>query len=465
MKRIGALLLALLGGCDGNLTDSFFLVATTERVSLDSAGAEVFGTSLNPVLSGDGRFVAFQSNSSTLVAGDANGTADIFVRDTVLGTTTRVSVEAPATAGFPDGPDGAADGTNATGSSVQPDISADGRFVAFQSDATDLITDTPKPAGQTDIYVRDLLNNTTTLVSHDTGGGFANGASSAASISPDGRFVAFVSIATDLTADAVSGTTQHVFIWDRNSGLVELVSKHTGGAVGNANSVTPCVSETGSNGVNGVFVVFMSPSGNLETGAGAATPESHVFRKAIPAGAAVMVDVAAAPSDNTSQQPYISPDGRFVVFRSAGTNLAAVDINGQDDIFLRDMTVAPGGFLTLVSRQPSGAQAGGASSNPSVSSDGRYVAFFSAAPNLVAGDTNGTGDMFWRDLQSTAAASLQRVNVATFGQQSLSQALNVSSKRGITADGRFVAYSSGGADLVNGDTNGSQDIFVRGPLH
>ena len=465
-----AILPAALGACSGNLDDTNLLIATMERISLDSTGAEVFGASSVPAMSADGRFVAFQSASPSLVAGDSNGANDVFLRDTLAGTTIRVSAEASASGGFPNGPDGVADGSNATGASGNPAISANGQFIAFESDAIDLLLDTPKPPGQTDIYVRDLsFSNKTELISVPTAGIFANGPSSSPSISPDGRYVAFVSVATNLTADAVSGTIQHVFIWDRTNSSMELVSRHTSGAIGNSASTQPCVSDTGSNGPTGVFVVFQSASGNLVTGAGAATAVTHIFRKAVPGGAAEMVDAVnpgLTPSDGSSQTPFITPDGRFVALRSAGTILAAVDVNGADDIFVRDMSIAPAGLMTLVSQLPSGIQAGGASMLPCLSPDGRYVVFSSFAPNLVSGDTNGQPDVFWRDLQSSGPGSLQRINVATFGQQSVTAAGTSSSGRTVmSADGRFVVIATNAADLVNGDTNGSSDIFVRGPLH
>src|SRR6185295_16626419 len=194
------LLLGAFGGCNGNIDDTRLLIAVTERVSLDSSGNESFGNSSNPSISADGRYVAFDSIAVTLVPGDTNASSDVFRKDTVLGTMVRVSVEAAGTGAFPNGPDGAADGENANGTSIRPSISADGRFVAFQSDATDLITDTPKPAGQFDIYVRDLQLNTTALVSVPTAGTFANGPSANPAVSPDGRFVAFESVATNLSA-------------------------------------------------------------------------------------------------------------------------------------------------------------------------------------------------------------------------------------------------------------------------
>lgn len=458
------LLLGALGGCKGNLNDTTLLIATTERVSLDFAGRQVFGNSSAQSMSADGRYVAFQSTSVSLIPGDTNGTSDIFLRDTLQGTTVRVSVEAPPTGAFPNGPDGIADADNANGSSTSPSISANGLFVAFASDATDLITDTPKAPGQTDIYVRDVSVGVTRLVTVPTAGTFANGPSDNPQISPDGRFVVFESVATNLTLDATGGF-KHVFVWDANSNTCEMVSKHSGGAVGNGDSDQAWPSEIGSNTAAGIFVVYRSTAGNTVTGAGGPTPSTtHIFRKAIPAGATEMVDAVNAgpvPSNGSSQSPAITPDGRFVVFRSAGNNLAANDVNNVDDIFLHDMTAAPG-LLTLVSISVDGVQGSGASTLSAISSDGRYVAFLSGSSNLVAGDTNGQSDVFWRDLQSTGPGSVRRTNVTTNGQQGTT---GVFARPSITRDGRFVAFTYFGGDLIVGDSNGGNDVFVNGPLH
>ncbi len=455
---------AVLPSC-GNLDDTKILLAIAERVSLDASGAEVFGGGSQPAISADGRYAVFTSSSANLVAGDTNASTDVFWKDLAGGAVVRISVEATPTGGFPNGPDGTPDGDNANGSSSFGSLSADGNFVVFQSDAVDLLTDTLKPAGQTDIYLRDVLAGTTTLVS-DPGAGFANGPSGLPVISPDGRFVAFESFATNLSADVVSGSFAHVFLWDRQTGNIELVTRHSGGAVANSACSNPTVSRVDSNGVGGVFVAFQTAAGNLVSGSGAATAATHIFRKAIPNGATAMVDAVnpgQTPSNGSSQQPAITPDGRFIVFRSSGTNLAAIDINGQDDIFLRDMDATPAGLLTLVSESPTGGQGAGACSLPSISPDGRYVVFVSTAPNLVTGDTNVAADIFWRDLGSVVPTSLRRVSVATSGSQA---SLGASTARcGVTADGKTVIYSSTSPDIVPGDLNGSSDIFTLGPLH
>jgi Tol biopolymer transport system component len=171
---------------DNNGSDDIYVhdtvTATTTRVSLDSAGVEGNGFSSEPSISGDGRYVAFQSAASNLVAGDNNGSDDIYVHDTVTATTTRVSVDSA--------------GTEGNSSSSEPSISRDGRYVVFTSVANNLVAGDTNGWG--DIYVHDTVTATTTRVSVDSAGVEVSGANSEPSISGDGRYVAFRSAASNL---------------------------------------------------------------------------------------------------------------------------------------------------------------------------------------------------------------------------------------------------------------------------
>jgi tricorn protease-like protein len=161
----------------------------------------------------------------------------------------------------------------------------------------------------------------------------------------------------------------------------------------------------------------------------------------------------AQATGGASSNPSISSDGRFVAFESLATNLVADDTNGLADIFVHDRTTGATTRVSVV--DSSGAQAtGGASSNPSISPDGRFVAFESLATNLVTGDTNGLGDVFVHDRQTDRTT---RVSVASGG----AEGNNDSFAPSISSDGDFVAFESDATNLVAGDTNTRRDIFVR----
>jgi Tol biopolymer transport system component len=173
------------------------VLGTTTRVSVDSDGAQANNSSFNPSLSADGRYIAFYSDASNLVAGDTNGTGDIFVRDTVDGTTTRVSVDS--------------DEAQANSSSSTPALSSDGRYIVFSSSASNLVADDTNV--NYDIFVRDTVLGTTTRVSVDSDGAQANNSSFNPSLSADGRYIAFYSNASNLVADDTNGTPD-IFIVD-----------------------------------------------------------------------------------------------------------------------------------------------------------------------------------------------------------------------------------------------------------
>jgi Tol biopolymer transport system component len=290
-----------------------YTTGATTRVSVAVAGGRGNSNSLEPSISADGRFVAFSSRASNLVAGDTNRSEDIFVRDRTTGATTRVSV------------DGA--GNQVNGDSERPSISADGRLVAFASEADNLVAGDTN--GLEDVFVRDRATGAITRVSVDGAGNQANSGSHYPSISADGRFVAFHSAADNLVAGDTNGL-EDVFVRDRTTGATTQVSVAGAGNQGNSDS----------------FV------------------------------------------------PSISADGRFVAFGSTADNLVAGDTNGYADVFIHDRQT---GATTRVSVDNAGNQGNSHSFGPSISADGRFVAFYSLAHNLVAGDTNLREDVLVRD--------------------------------------------------------------------
>jgi Tol biopolymer transport system component len=369
----------LVGGDTNGWNDIFVhdrQSGATERLSVDSAGGQGNGLSEHPAISADGRYVAFDSGASNLVAGDTNAASDIFLHDRQLGTTERVSVDSA--------------GGQGNGGSVYPVISADGRFVAFESAASNLVaTDTNATF---DIFVRDRRLGTTERVSLSSGGGQGNSGSGLASISVDGRCVAFRSSSTNLVAGDTNGNDD-IFVRDRLLGTTERVSVDTGGSQANGTSAELSISGDGR------CVAFLSQASNLVAGDTNGTPDVFVHDRQTGTTERVSVATGGVQTNGASFMPFhfppaLSPDGRFVAFDSSAWNLVAGDTNGTPDIFVHDRR---SGTTERVSVDSGGAQGNGTSARPAITPDGRFVAFFSNASNLVAGDTNSTWDVFVRD--------------------------------------------------------------------
>ena len=370
---------------DGNNTLDVFVhhrgTGVTERASVAVDGSELIGESYSASISGNGRYVAFESNATTVVSGDENFSNDVFVRDLVAGTTERISM----TRG----------GGWSSGYASYPDISADGRYVAFQSSGADLVPGDTN--GLQDVFVHDRDTGTTVRVSVATGGTqAAGGASGDAAISADGRFVAFESAATNLAAGDTNAAPD-VFVHDRQSGATERVSVSTAGVGANDRALDPAISADGSR------VAFHSVAGNLVPGD--ANTATDVFVRDRAAGTTERVSLTAAGEEHpgSSVDPAISGDGRYVAFYVAncsfipGDGCAAApvgDDNATVDVYVRDLT---SGSVERVSAAHDGAEPDSWSYDPTMSFDGRYVTFYSFATNIIPGDGNAVADVFVRD--------------------------------------------------------------------
>ena len=406
---------------------------STERVSVASDGSQGNSDSGGDVgrdvaISADGRFVALTSWANNLVPGDTNDCADIFVHDRVTVSTTRVSV--------------ATDGTQANDCTYGPAISADGRYVAFYSDATNLAPNDTN--GASDVFVHDRLTNTTTRESLASGGVQGNSGSDQVSMSADGRYVAFTSYATNLVPGDTNGAPD-IFVRDRLAGSTTRVSVTTSGAQSNWGSGYPTIS------ADGRYLAFLSDATNLVTGDTNNQRDIFVHDRVTGVTTRVSVATDGTQANGPSISPAISGDGRVVAFESAGANLVVGDTNGSWDIFAHDRVT---GVTTRVSVATDGAQGNWSSFEPTLTQDGRLVAFTSRSSNLVAGDTNGRDDVCLHDMVTGATT---RVSVATEGAQGDWDSLHAA----LTPDGRFVAFDSGATNFVAGDTNGYWDVFVR----
>jgi Tol biopolymer transport system component len=405
----------------------------TQRVSTASDGTQGNGHSEAAFLSADGRFVAFHSGATNLVPGDTNGAWDVFVRDLWTGITERVSL--------------ASDGSQGEADSWVGSISGNGRFVAFQSDAPNLVPGDTN--GRPDAFVRDRRTGTTQRVSVASGGAQATGDSGAPAISADGRYVVFQSNASDLVAGDTNGHWD-VFVHDLQTGTTVRVSVDSTGAQANSASTAPSISGDGRT------VAFWSAATNLVPGD--TNGRDDAFVRDLQAATTERVSVAAGGVQVSTHQfagppSSLSPDGRFVAFRSAASDLVPGDTNEFDDVFVRDRV---GGTTERASVSSSGAQGNSNSENPSISADGRYVAFWSPSTNLVPGDVAGYTDIFVRDRQRGLT---ERVSVTSSGAHA--DGTSFSSGASISADGRWVAFWSGASNLGAGDTNQFADVFVR----
>lgn len=423
---------------DSNGTQDVFVrdlhTRTTILISSNKDGTGAGNRESNyPIISADGRFIAFTSFASDLTPADTNQIQDVFVRNLQSGSTALVSINREGTA-------------SANSLSEFPVISSDGRFVAFVSYASDLATTDTNYVE--DVYVRDLLNGITTLVSiNKDGTNSGNNTSSLPKISADGRFVVFASGADDLV-ETDNNDTGDVFVRDLKSGTTSLVSLNANGtAAGNGFSYEPMIS------ADGRFVAFSSYADDLVTAD--TNGNSDVFVRDLQNGATTLVSVDRDGTDsgnNQSYKPAISPDGRFVAFISDSNNLVALDTYGLNNYFVRDLQ-SQTTTLVSVNKNGTGSQ-NFYPSEPVISSDGRFVAFSSNADDLVATDTNNLPDVFLRDLQS-GTTTLLSVN-----KDGTDSGNDISITPVISADGRFVAFPSYASDLVGTDTNGNTDVFV-----
>jgi Tol biopolymer transport system component len=418
-----------------------------ERVNLASDESQANGRTEDCDISADGKFVAFESGATNMVTGDNEGHWDIFVRDRINGTTERVSVRnADPSAG-------------ANADSRKPSISGDGRYVAFYSYASDI---TGYVGGYANIYVRDRLSATTELASETatgTPGYGGNGGSYNPSISADGRYVAFDSTATDLGPGG--GTNSDIFVRDLVADSTTLVTAGTtpNGGGGNQPSEDPSISDDGR------FVAFVSQATDLfnrDYNVSGTYYDIWVWDRQD--SSMTLVSYGGSMGGyyggygGSSSSPSISSDGRYVAFQSYATNLVPNDIRGNRDIFVRDMDTGTTTRVS-VSIDPGYAGYGGNNSSnfPVISPDGRYVVFASRASDLVPDDTNGTYDMFVRDLKRGVTTLVSKNRAGEQGNGP-SEAYG----GGLSTDGRYVAFTSQADNLVEGDTNSDIDVFVAG---
>ncbi len=324
-------------------------------------------------------------------------------------------------------------------------LNSSGTVIAFTSEADDLVAADTNDAN--DFFVRDLKSGATTRVSVASDGTQGDGLSGFGTISGNGRYVAFLSAATNLVANDTNGV-RDVFFHDRDTAQTSRVSVNSAGIQGN--------NESGGSGFlavtpNGRSVVFSSGADNLVAGDTNAAEDvfSHDVKKQVTQRISLAADGGEA--NNASFYPAPSASGGRVAFVSLASNLVPNDSNGFVDIFLRDVRKATTIRVNVAS---DGSEANGGSGSPAISVNGRMVAFVSKATNLVSDDTNGVVDAFVHD---TKTGQTTRISVASDG----AQANGVSGTVAISGNGRFVIFQSAATNLVAADTNAADDVFVH----
>lgn len=357
--------------------------------------------------------------------------------------TTPARIEAPRVAalGNPELISVALPGKTPNGRSTAPDLSSDGRYVTFVSWATNLVPhDTNRRA---DIFVRDRRRGTTERVSVSGDEAQAEGGSDRPRVSADGRFVAFRSRAGNLVPEDTNGQSD-VFVRDLVLGETYRVSVATNGRQGNAPITSVAISG------NGRFVVFSSRATTLDPSAPSRLMKIFVHDRV--RGTTRALRLVRGGANGDSHASSVSWNGRMVAFRSHASNLVRGDTNAVSDAFLVDRST---GRTVRLSVSTLGVQADLHSFRPMISSTGRVAVFRSFASNLVPDDTNGQIDVFARDLRRGLTT---RVSTGQDGEEANNRPLIAPS---ISGSGRLIVFGSLASNLVDGDTNGVADVFLH----
>ncbi len=398
------------------------------------------GPSHRPAITPDGRWIAFCSSGTNLVAGDTNGRADVFVRDRATGAIERVSLDDA--------------GNQADGDSWATGISDDGRYVAFLSFAANLVPGDTN--GVMDGFVRDRWSGTTRRISVGPSGQQATAFVDSAGISGDGSTAVFGTASALVPGDTNGAHDIHVLTL--STGAVERVSVGPGGAEGNGNSFSPCIS------ADGRFVAFHSLATNLVANDTNAARDIFVHDRQSATTERVSVGPGGAQSNADSRYAACSADGRHVAFISFASNLVPGDTNGTLDVFVHDRLASA---TERVSVSSSGAQGFSTIVSiltfPSISADGRFVAFYSPLDGL-AGPVNATDDAFVRDRLTARTIKVSRSSTgaeADAGSGPLAQfgASWVLETMAIASEPPIAVFSSRATNLVPWDGNGVPDVF------
>jgi len=375
-------------------------------------------------------FLNLNSSSGGAILGPRKtATGTILDNDNLIGSNVNNRVSVTTTA------------LQANSGSHYPSLSENGRYVAFWSEATNLVSGDTN--SKDDIFLYDTLTKTTKLVSKATNGSLSNDKSGAPSISSNGRYIAYFSQGTNLVPGDTNGY-RDVFLYD-NLGLnTTRISVNSSNIQGNGISSSPSISSDGR------YISYWSEATNLVLNDTNAVRDVFLYDVSTKTTTRVSVNKNGSQGNGNSHYPSISADGRYVSYWSSANNLVDGDTNNKDDIFLWDRQTNK---TTRISLSNIGLQGNGSSQDQAISGDGKYLVYTSLATNLVPGDTNTKSDIFLYDILND---STTRISVDSKGLQ----ANGNSSSASISTNGRFVTYQSEATNLITGDTNASADIFA-----
>ncbi|MGD9763497.1 MAG: TolB family protein [Candidatus Binatia bacterium] len=410
-------------------------------LSQNARGYAAEGRSVGPAVNADGTSATYTSNALDLVSPTMQvDRSQIYARDLDQVTSELVS-KSPA---------GVPGNRPSQVGSFASSISGDGRFAAFSSQATNLV---PEPTnGLENVFVYDRVAGTMELISRGVDGP-ADGASGFPRLSGDGRFVVFQSQARNLTADG-DGPFTDIFLYDRTTGELRLVSASWNGEPTDGSSITPAISDDGR------VVAFASRATNLVQEPMLSGAFEQIFVRDLAAGRTELVSVSSdeRPANAISFLPDLTADGSQVAFKSEAFNLVPNDTNGWPDVFVRDR---PAGTTQRVSVDDFGNESNGLSGAPGISGDGRFVAFISFASNFVPDDGNGFSDVYVYDRfpPGRGQGLIARVTVALDNDGEPNAGVS-DFPVGVSRDGRWIAFASASSNLVPNDLNNDFDAFL-----
>lgn len=408
---------------------SFVISPATALVSKDTLAVVGNDVSSRSAIDASGRYVVFESEATNL--SDAATTLNrnhIYRKDTISGEVVLVSSDAS--------------GLEANNDSASASISDDGRFVVFESRATNLSS--IATGGTLQVYLKDLIDGSIDLVSNDAGI-VANNSSKNPDVSNDGRYVVFESLATYLTAFDTAGASQ-IYLKDMSDASIAMISQNTTqSAGGTGDSNRPSMS------ADARFIVFDSIAGDSLVPLATTIRSVYLVDMMSPnATELISIDSSGIQGNGASLNASVSDDGNYVAFESQATNLTA-DGTPLADIYRRDRSVNQ----TLLASTPDSITSGNnASIGASISANGAYVAFVSAATNLVTETSLGLDDIFVRNFTTMPTVSLNKINLTQTGAEATDNSANAS----ISADGRYVSFDSP-LNYDISDTNTINDVY------
>ena len=352
-----------------------------------------------------------------------------------------------------------ASSASANGPSEAPSISDDGRYVAFMSTATNLVAGAPDPGSTRDIFIRDLVSGATTQIRPQGSNEYPNGESSDANISPDGRFVTFSSIATNLVpgGQVDNNGVRDVFVFEQATGIIERVSVDSNEVEGNA------LSYAGSVSSDGRYIVFVSYATNLSAPDLNGKPD--VFVRDRWAGVTTRASVSTTGVEGNGEVwgAVASSNASVIGFSSRATNFApgTSELPGEPveryDVFVRDV---PSGTTSWVSSTVPSPWVGGYDNEAfigSISGDGRYVSFSAVADRPPPDQWEAAGEVFVHDRVTNQTRGVSFDYLGGFADDSSGGI----GEHSVSNDGQFVAFRSHATDIVPADGNATSDIFLR----